>query len=275
VKGQPATGYFLEKVPDILTPNMLKQRLRGGLFGKRVYHFFKTDSTNRVAMELGHAGEPEGAVVLAEEQTAGRGRAGHAWLSERATGIYVTLLLRPKIAPVQAPVLTMMAGLSAHAAVEAVTGLVVDLKWPNDLALESGKLGGILVESKTIRERLLFAVIGIGLNVGQRKAQLPIGATSLLLATGVQFDRHRLLKAIVDQIMSRYDDIDEPSSVIEEWWHNCIHRPPKVQVTAQEGTVTGITRGIDETGALTLETEDRRIRKVNEGTLRAIEESTS
>src|SRR6266568_8030166 len=75
VKGQPRNGYFLEKVPDILTPDLVRKRLKGSLFGKRVYHFFKTDSTNRVAMELGHGGEPEGAVVLAEEQTAGRGRA--------------------------------------------------------------------------------------------------------------------------------------------------------------------------------------------------------
>src|SRR6266852_1150345 len=127
VKGQPGNGYFLEKVPDILTPDLVRKRLRGSLFGKRVHHFFKTDSTNRVAMELGHAGEPEGAVILAEEQTDGRGRAGHTWHSERATGIYVTMLLRPNLAPVQAPLLTMMAGLSAHAAVEAVTGLAVDL----------------------------------------------------------------------------------------------------------------------------------------------------
>jgi len=77
-KGQPHTGYFLEKVPDILTPDMLRQRLKGSLFGKRIYHFFKVDSTNRVAMDLGHSGEEEGAVVLAEEQTAGRGRAGHS-----------------------------------------------------------------------------------------------------------------------------------------------------------------------------------------------------
>src|SRR6202521_4986933 len=107
VKGEPGTGYFLENVADILTPEMVRQRLKGSLFGKKIYHFFKTDSTNRVALELALAGEPEGAVVLAEEQTAGRGRAGRKWHSERATGIYVTLLLRPKLAPVQAPLLTM------------------------------------------------------------------------------------------------------------------------------------------------------------------------
>src|SRR5438105_4666627 len=92
VKGKPNTGYFLERVPDILTPDLIRQQLKGSLFGKRIHHFFRTDSTNRVAFDLGNANEAEGAVVLAEQQTAGRGRAGRTWHSERATGIYVTLL---------------------------------------------------------------------------------------------------------------------------------------------------------------------------------------
>src|SRR5271170_3582373 len=141
VKGKAGSGYFLEKVPDILTPDMLRQRLKGSLFGKHIHHFFKVDSTNRVALELGHAGEAEGSVVLAEEQTAGKGRAGRAWQSDRATGIYATLLLRPHLAPVQAPLLTMMAGLSAHSAILAQTGLRLDLKWPNDLVFRGKKLG--------------------------------------------------------------------------------------------------------------------------------------
>src|SRR5215470_17606703 len=169
VKGQAATGYFLEKVPDILTPDVLKQRLKGSLFGKHIYHFFKTDSTNRVAMELGNTDEPEGSVVLAEEQTAGRGRAGRAWHSERGTGIYVTLLLRPKISPMQAPLLTMMAGLSARAAIQAQTNLKVDLKWPNDLLLAGKKLGGILTEMHAEPSQVRFVIVGIGINVNQEK----------------------------------------------------------------------------------------------------------
>ena len=186
VKSQPGTGYFLEQIPDILTPDMLKQRLKGSLFGKRIFHFFRTDSTNRVALELGHAGEPEGAVVLAEEQTAGRGRGGRAWHSERATGIYVTLLLRPKLAPVQAPLLTMMAGLSAHSAVQALTGLEVDLKWPNDLLVRGRKLGGILTEMHAEPGQIRFVIVGIGLNVNQEKfpGELANLATSLRAETG-------------------------------------------------------------------------------------------
>src|SRR5262249_21829335 len=84
-KGHPRTGYYLKKLPDILTPDMLKSRLKGSLFGKHIFHYLKTDSTNRIAMELGYAGEAEGAIVLAEEQSAGRGRAGRSWHSERGT----------------------------------------------------------------------------------------------------------------------------------------------------------------------------------------------
>src|SRR5271155_5515580 len=167
VKGEQHTGYFLEKVPDILTPDMLRQRLKGSLFGKHIYHFFKVDSTNRVALDLGHAGEPEGAVVVAEEQTAGRGRAGRAWHSERGTGIYVTLLLRPRLAPVQAPLLTMMAGISAQTAVAAISGLTVDLKWPNDLLIGGKKVGGILTEMHAEPTLVKFVIVGMGLNVNQ------------------------------------------------------------------------------------------------------------
>src|SRR5258708_16621841 len=124
---------------------MLRQRLKGNLFGKRIQHFFKVDSTNGVALELGHAGEPEGAVILGEEQTAGRGRAGRGWHSERAAGIFVTLPLRPELAPVQAPLLTMMAGPSAHTANQAPAGLAVAFKWPNDLLTGGEKHGGALL----------------------------------------------------------------------------------------------------------------------------------
>src|SRR5260370_15572449 len=125
VKGHLRTGYFLERVPDILTADMLRQRLKGGLFGKRIYHFLKVDSTNRVALELGHAAEPEGAVILGEEQTAGRGRAGRDWHSERAAGIYWALLLWPKLAPPHAPLLTPMAGPLGHTAGQARNAVAV------------------------------------------------------------------------------------------------------------------------------------------------------
>ena len=207
VKGQPHTGYFLEKVSDILTPDLVRKRLKGSLFGKRVYHFFRTDSTNRVAMELGYADEPEGAVVLAEEQTAGRGRSGRSWHSERGAGLYVTLLLRPRLSPAQAPLLTMMAGLSAHTAVLAQTGLNAELKWPNDLLLNGKKLGGILTEMHAEPSAVRFVIVGIGINVNQEKfpAELSGIATSLREQAGRTFSRVELLAKLLSQFETDYN----------------------------------------------------------------------
>src|ERR1700688_2179252 len=207
VKGEQRTGYFLEKVPDILTPDMLRQRLKGSLFGKRIHHFFKVDSTNRVALELAHAGEPEGAVVLAEEQTAGRGRAGRTWHSERAVGIYATVLLRPHLAPVQAPLLTMMAGLSAYTAIQTHSGLVVDLKWPNDLLIHGKKAGGILTEMHADPGQVRFVIVGIGLNVNQEKFPGELGsvATSLRIETGKPQSRLELLVRLLREFETDYN----------------------------------------------------------------------
>jgi len=264
VKGQPATGYFLEKVPDILTPNMLKQRLRGGLFGKRIHHFFKTGSTNKVALELGHAGEPEGAVVLAEEQAAGRGRAGHEWLSERAAGIYMTLLLRPKLAPVQAPVLTMMAGLSAHAAVEAVTGLLVDLKWPNDLLVRRRKVGGILTEMHAEPGQVRFVIVGIGLNVNQEKfgGDLADKATSLRIETGKPQSRMELLVRLLREFESDYNRFlrEGVASVVKRFEVVSSYASGKrVRVTNGTESFLGTTAGLAPEGLLKVERDDGRV----------------
>jgi len=270
VKGQPATGYFLEKVPDILTPDMLKQRLKGSLFGKRIFHFFKTDSTNRVALELGHAGEPEGAVVLAEEQTAGRGRAGRSWHSERAAGIYVTLLLRPKLAPVQAPLLTMMAGLSAHTAVEAVTGLMVDLKWPNDLLIHGKKAGGILTEMHAEPNQVRFVIVGIGLNVNQEKlpSELANTATSLRAETGKAQSRMELLVWLLREFESDYNRFlkDGVASLVARFESASSYaRGKRVRVTTGTESYSGTTAGLSPEGLLTVEREDGRTATVISG----------
>jgi BirA family transcriptional regulator, biotin operon repressor / biotin---[acetyl-CoA-carboxylase] ligase len=255
VKGRAATGYFLEQVPDILTADMLRQRLRGSLFGKRIYHFFKTDSTNRVALELGHAGEPEGGVVIAEEQTAGRGRAGHTWHSERAAGIYATLLLRPRLAPVQAPLLTMMAGLSAHGAVQTVTGLKLDLKWPNDLLINGKKVGGILTEMHAEPAQVRFVIVGIGINVNQEKfpGDLAGTSTSLRMETGKAQSRLEVLVQFLRQFERDYNELlkDGAASVVKRFEATSSYaRGKHVRVTNGKESFTGVTAGLEDEGLL-------------------------
>jgi len=208
---------------------------------------------------------------VADVQTKGKGRGGNKWESPKG-GLWFSILLRPDLPSPRLHLLQFLAAIATRKAIENETGLSVMLKWPNDLVLENAKLGGILIESKTLGEAISFAIVGIGLNINQSKGQLPPGAISIGLVSGKQYDLRILLKAILDQIKSSLDDLDRPSKIMNEWWRNCIHRPLRVRVTLPEDTVTGISRAIDEDGGLLIETDDRRIRKVNEGSLRILNE---
>src|SRR5215471_4474480 len=258
VKGRPHTGYFLERVPDILTPELLRTQLKGSLFGKRIYHFFRIDSTNRVGMELGYGGEPEGAVILAEEQSAGRGRAGRSWHSERGTGIYVTLLLRPKVSPVQAPLLTMMAGLSARTAIQAQTDLTVDLKWPNDLMLAGKKLGGILTEMHAEPTQVRFVIVGIGINVNQEKFTTEVTslATSLHTQTSRAHSRMELLVRLLREFENDYNRFlrEGAASVTDRFEAvSSYARGKRVNVSNGMETYSGVTAGLSPEGLLRVE----------------------
>jgi BirA family biotin operon repressor/biotin-[acetyl-CoA-carboxylase] ligase len=261
VKGQPGNGYFLEKVPDIVTPDLVRKRLRGSLFGKRVHHFFKTDSTNRVAMELGHAGEPEGAVILAEEQTAGRGRAGRVWQSERGAGLYVTLLLRPRLAPVQAPLLTMLAGISVHSAIQAQGGLAAELKWPNDILLNGRKIGGILTEMHAEPSQVRFVIVGIGVNVNQEKFSGELGATatSLRKETGRLQSRLELLVKLLKQFESDYNCFlrEGPGYVVKRFeLASDFANGKRVSVSTGTETYLATTAGLSTDGLLIVKREN-------------------
>jgi BirA family biotin operon repressor/biotin-[acetyl-CoA-carboxylase] ligase len=272
-KGHPRTGYYLEKVPDLLTPDMLRSRLKGSLFGRHIQHYLKTDSTNRVAMELGYANEPEGTIVLAEEQTAGRGRAGRVWHSERGAGIYVTLLLRPKISPVQAPLLTMMAGLSARTAIQAQTGLTIDLKWPNDLMLGTKKLGGILTEMHAEPSQVRHVAVGIGINANQDKfpGDLASIATSLRLQLGRSISRMEMLVRLLLEFETNYNRFlrEGTASVTQRFEAvSSYARGKHVSVSSGKESYSGVTAGLTPEGFLQVEREGGNIVTVITGDVR-------
>lgn len=275
VKGQTATGYFLEKVPDIITPDLLRKRVKGKLFGKRFLHFFKTDSTNRVALELAFAGEEEGAVVLAEEQTAGRGRAGRKWHSEVGSGIYVTVLLRPRLSPVQAPLLTILAGLSLHAAILAQTGLNTELKWPNDILIGGKKLGGILTEMHAEPTQVRFVIVGIGVNVNQEKfpPELSSIATSLRKESGNFHSRLELLVRLLGEFESDYNRFlrEGPAYVVERFGEvSQFASGKRVHVDTGRETYVGTTAGLTTDGLLRVKKEDGQVITIIAGDVKEV-----
>jgi len=232
----------------------------------KILHYDRLESTNTTAYRLAEESAPEWTIVVADVQTKGRGRGRNKWESPKG-GLWFSIVLKPKVSSPRLPLLQFLAAIATRQALENETGLSVRLKWPNDIVLRNAKLGGILVEFKTIGESVAFAILGIGLNINQSKSHLPPRATSLRLVSGKQRDLRLLLRAILDQIRSSYDELDNPANIMEDWWRNCVHRPTRVLVTLPKDTVTGISRAINEDGSLVIETDDRKIRRVSEGSL--------
>ena len=270
VKGHPRSGYQVERLPDVLVPQILRSDLHGTMFGKRIHHFFKTDSTNTVAVRLGQDDEPHGALVIAEEQTAGRGRAGRSWLSEKTSGIYVSVLLRPTLSPMHAPLLTLMAGLAVRDAVAEQTGLAPDIRWPNDLLLNGKKFCGILTEMHAEPDRVRFVVIGIGLNVNHTRlpAEIEKLATSLHLETGRPHSRLELLIRLL-RLLDRYYNqfVREGAAPILARFAqvSSYAQGKRVRVTSATETFTGTTAGLEPSGLLRVARDDGRVEPVIAG----------
>ncbi len=227
-----------------------------------------TGSTNSDAVAAARSGAPHGAVFFADEQTAGRGRGDHAWHSAAGEGLYVSVLLRLNLVPAFLPLLPLAAGLAAADAIRAVTGLIVDLRWPNDLLLGPRKTGGILVEAQSQAQPEAtaspFAVVGIGINVHQRTFDpgLATPATSLDLEAGYVFgqrtSRQALLTGLLKSLERETRGLPDPAvrgtipvrlERASTWMRGRL-----VEVHGPQA-YTGTTEGLDENGFLLLRTE--------------------
>ena len=263
IKGHPATGYQLARLPDLLTASLLRPELGEGPIGRRIVHFFRADSTNTIALRLASEGAEHGTVVVAEEQTAGRGRFGRQWYSEKSSGIYVSVLLRPPLAPAAAPALTLMAGVAAQAAVERASGLTTDIRWPNDLLLNGKKLCGILTEMSAEVDRLHAVVIGIGINVNHREIpdSLRAIATSLRLESGKIHSRVQVLAALLRELEHTYQLLlDQGAAAIVARWTavSTYARGKRIVVRTPMGEFQATTAGLESNGALRIRYDDGR-----------------
>lgn len=175
ITGTPHRGYQLSSGTDLILPEEIEAGLSTSILGRRVEYRLKVDSTNTLARQLAEEGAEEGTVVLAEEQTAGRGRRGSTWFSPPRQGIWLSVLLRPQLSPLWAPYFTMVAALAALRAVQQAAGPEVPtgIKWPNDLLLRGRKVGGVLCEVAAEPELLRYVVAGIGINVRQTEQDFP------------------------------------------------------------------------------------------------------
>ena len=214
-----------------------------------------TDSTNRVAMEMAENGAPHGTVVVADAQTAGRGRMGRRWVSPAGKNLYVSLLLRPSVPTADAPRLALVAGVALADTVEAM-GVTASLKWPNDLYCGGRKAAGILAEMASDPGGVRHVVIGVGLNVNMEEADFPPdlrdAATSLRIRAGRAFRRVDVLARLLDAFGTRYAGfIGGGFSTLRDGWdRRDFLRGRRVLLRRQGGEGWGTADGLDAAGAL-------------------------
>jgi BirA family biotin operon repressor/biotin-[acetyl-CoA-carboxylase] ligase len=215
--------------------------LRNTLPGRAIHYFETLDSTQTAA-----AGRPIGTIVVADEQTAGRGRHSHSWHSERGAGIYVSIVLRPN------PILTLALGLATAEAITAATGIACDLRWPNDVLVGGRKVAGILVE---LVDGVAMGGIGINVNHAAFPADLAGEATSLRLQGGREFSRTEILVALIPTIETFLAlGKDAILRLFTQASSYAVGR--RVVVSQPEGVIEGVTAGLDPSGYLVVRKDD-------------------
>jgi BirA family biotin operon repressor/biotin-[acetyl-CoA-carboxylase] ligase len=271
-------------IPRELADAIDRARPRLGRLASTVVFFETIGSTNDVALSHSVSPQPpvpspqssapgpqplspsEGLVVVADEQTTGRGRRGHAWFSPPGSGLFVSVVLAPAasaIDPARATtLLTLAAGVALSEGIEETTGLRVDLKWPNDLQVSRRKLGGILAESSSAGSASDTVVVGYGLNVLSTAfpPELRERATSLESELGRPVDRYHLLVETLSALSRRYEDLlaGRFDAILDAWRRFApAATGARVAWTTKAGAATGVTAGIDDLGALLVRTGDR------------------
>jgi BirA family biotin operon repressor/biotin-[acetyl-CoA-carboxylase] ligase len=255
IEGEREAGDRMTERPDRTGEAEVREALRPGHPWTDVVCLPVTDSTNHVAMEMAENGAPDGIVVVADEQTAGRGRMGRRWVSPAGRNLYVSLLLRPSVPTVDAPRLALVAGVALADAVEAV-GVSASLKWPNDLYCGGRKAAGILAEMASDPDGVRHVVIGVGLNVNMEEADFPPDlrgtATSLRIRAGRVFRRVDVLARFLDAFRTRYEEFlgGGFSSLRDGWDRRDFLRGRRVLLRRQGVEGWGTADGLDAAGAL-------------------------
>lgn len=263
-------GYHLLRTPDVLSESELKSRIHTRWAGQQLHFFKETGSTNMDAKRLAEEEGAHGLLVVADRQTAGRGRRGRSWESPSGTSIYMTLALQPSFAPDKASMLTLVMALSVTEAIEEVCGLESGIKWPNDIVVNRKKVCGILTEMNMEADYIRSVVIGVGINVNQESFSQGIAstATSLMLEKGERISRSALIAAVMtrfEQNYERFEEKEDLSGLKETYEQRLVNLNERVRVLDPKGEYEGIAVGITDTGELLVKKNDESVTKVYAG----------
>lgn len=267
IESVPRKGYRLVETPkDILSQSEIASRLHTKWAGRKLYYFESTGSTNTDAKRLAEEGEPHGTTIVANMQTAGKGRRGRTWQSPAGANTYFTILLKPTFSPDKASMLTLVMALSVAEAIEEITGLKADIKWPNDIVVHKKKVVGMLTEMSTTPEmdEIQYVVIGVGTNVNYDSPEdfpeeLRPTATSLRIEAGHLINRAALTERMLARFEVNYEKFEETldlSGLMDSYEKHLINVGAQVRVLDPAGEYTGISRGINPVGELLVEKEN-------------------
>lgn len=270
IRSSSKKGYLFLGAPEMLLPAEIREGIGTEVFGrKEIAYFTELDSTNRKAKEMAAQGAPEGTLVVAEAQTRGRGRIGRNWYSPSQTGIYTSLILRPKLPPNEAPKITLVTGVAVAETLLTVTPLKPDIRWPNDILVRGRKICGILTETSTEMDAIDFVVVGVGVNVNSREFpdDLREIATSMYVETGSTFDRVMLLQEFLLQFERLYTTFLHSGfeSIGKRWGELSILLGKGVTVHMIDRTCKGRVMKLDRDGALIIRAENGDLEKIYSG----------
>ena len=262
-------GYKLVKA-EVYGESELRSRIRTVWAGSELHFYRITGSTNLLAKQAGEEDAPHGALLVADEQTAGRGRRGRSWQSPPGANIYFTILLRPDFAPDQASMLTLVMAHSVACAIHRLTGLEPSIKWPNDVLLEGKKVCGILTEMSVEREYIHYVVCGVGINVVSQ--DFPEGIREHAIAVeevyGQAVSKGALLQYVMEDFERDYDAFvaaGDLTPLLESYNGILVNRDRRVRVLDPKGEWEGIARGINAGGELLVEDIEGGIQNIFAG----------
>lgn len=269
IESQTKLGYRLFRVPDRLYPEEIKEYLKTAKIGRIILYDETVDSTNITAKGIAEKGFEEGTVVVAEVQTAGKGRLGRGWHSPHGTGIWMSVMVKPTIIPMDAPKITLLTAVSVAQAVWQELGIKPGIKWPNDILMQGKKVCGILTEIKADMDRIHYIIVGIGINVNDHEFPSEIGeiATSLKMETGIDINRAKMAAAVLNNWEENYQEFLQRgfSRIKSVWKEYSVNLRAEVTVHTLKDTIQGRAVDIDDEGMLLVEDTGGTIHKIVAG----------
>jgi len=250
-------GYRLKSSADKLFDFEIKRGLKTTVIGQKIFYKEIVSSTMDEAFQLALQGEKEGTVICAEKQTKGRGRMGRVWESPKSKGIYLSVILRPSLAPSDIARLTLLAGVAVCEAINEVADVNAQIKWPNDVLIKGKKVAGILTELNAEMERVRFCIIGLGVNVNTPLGSVFKNATSLRIETQKKCSRVQLTQEILKKLDAWYIVLKKEgfSPIINRWKALSSTLGRNIHLKDQNNDVEGKAVDLDEYGGLMIKTK--------------------